>query len=416
MDTADPETRDGFATALRTALQTAETALVPKTRSRRLAIFQQWTDFCTEHGRQPSLSDVPDPETRLCYLLVFGSRIRSRASPATGKAVRAGSVASALLAVGQGITALGVPDPRKEAPGADRNHPLLASYLKALQDADDPSTRAYPANITIIQNLPEALDTEHPQHGRLNLHVIDLCIIGFFWLLRPAEYLLSATHGRSQAFRLQDVSFLADGRLLPAADAPLNDWNVSRITRASLTFHDQKNAVRGEQISHAATNHPQLCPCKALARICAHLRAHAATPDTPIYTYYNHAGQARHIEPHLITNALRHSAHSLYSTTGIPAELLSARSLRPGGATALLCAGVDADVIQLLGRWKSDAMLRYLRVAATANTHNFAQHMLTAGAYTFAPNTYDNNHYPPVPREAPRPFLDAIARETLYHD
>jgi hypothetical protein len=325
-------------------------------------------------------------------------------------------VSSALLAVGQGIAALGVPDPRKEAPGSDRNHPLLTSYLKALEDADDPSTRAYPANITIVQHLPEVLDTAHPQHGRANLHTIDLCVVGFFWLLRPAEYLYSAAQGRSQAFRLQDVCFQADGRLLPAADASLNDLDVSRITRATLTFNDQKNAVRGEQISHAATQHPLLCPCKALARICAHLRAYGAAPATPLYTYYDNLGQVHHAQPQFVTNALRHAANSLQATTGIPAALLSARSLRPGGATALLCAGVDADVIQLLGRWKSDAMLRYLRVAATANTRNFAQTMLNAGAYTFAPNTYDEAHYPPIPREAPTEFASAHAREMHYHD
>jgi hypothetical protein len=41
-------------------------------------------------------------------------------------------------------------------------------------------------------------------------------------------------------------------------------------------------------------------------------------------------------------------------------ELISARSMRPGGATALLCASVDADSIKLVGRWKSDSMLSHL--------------------------------------------------------
>ena len=50
---------------------------------------------------------------------------------------------------------------------------------------------------------------------------------------------------------------------------------------------------------------------------------------------------------------------------GIPAASISCRSLRPGGATALLCAGVDDETIKLIGRWQSDAMLRYLRVDAT---------------------------------------------------
>ena len=39
------------------------------------------------------------------------------------------------------------------------------------------------------------------------------------------------------------------------------------------------------------------------------------------------------------------------------AEFHSARSLRAGGATALLCAGVDPIITQLVGRWKSDGRL-----------------------------------------------------------
>jgi hypothetical protein len=101
--------------------------------------------------------------------------------------------------------------------------------------------------------------------------------------------------------------------------------------------------------------------------------------------------------------------------TGIEPSLLSARSLRPGGATALLYTGIDTDVIQLLGRWKSDAMLRYLRVAALAHTSNLSQQMLTAGTYTFAPTTYTASARP-VPVQAPPAFLQAITRKNLYYN
>ena len=39
---------------------------------------------------------------------------------------------------------------------------------------------------------------------------------------------------------------------------------------------------------------------------------------------------------------------------------VSARSLRAAGAMALLCLGVDHDIISLIGRWRSDEMTRYL--------------------------------------------------------
>ena len=85
-----------------------------------------------------------------------------------------------------------------------------------------------------------------------------------------------------------------------------------------------------------------------------------------------------------ITNALWWAAKRIEDRTGIPHHLISAtRSLRPGGATALLCANVDKQSIQLLGQWKSDAMLRYLHVHSMNATQWFSAAMLKHGAFTF---------------------------------
>ena len=43
---------------------------------------------------------------------------------------------------------------------------------------------------------------------------------------------------------------------------------------------------------------------------------------------------------------------------------------------ALLVAGVDTDRIKLMGRWRSDAMLRYLTVQAEPIMRHFAEKML----------------------------------------
>lgn len=360
------------------------------------------------------MSDVVDPEVRLCYLLVYGWRYRQRPGR-HGKPVRSKTISTALCSIGKGISHLGAPDPRFAAPGSSQLHPLLKDFCASLERQDDPTSRAHPANVTILRHLcsPEAGD-DLPR-SPLSRHLIDLSIIGFFWLLRPAEYLLGSGQTRSTAFRLCDASFVVDDRAILATDASLNDLDVSRILRATLTFNDQKNAVRGEQITHAATTDPQLCPCKALARLCATLRAHGAAAATPLYTYYPSDGPPLGVTPDHLTAALKASARATQPSTGIPPDLISARSVRPGGATALLCSGVESDVIQLLGRWRSDAMLRYLRVTALATRDNHAQRMLLAGDYTFAPNTCTPDHALPVPVQAPRAFLSALDRENLYH-
>ena len=52
---------------------------------------------------------------------------------------------------------------------------------------------------------------------------------------------------------------------------------------------------------------------------------------------------------------------------------------------ALLCAHVDSDTIKLLGRWRSDEMLRYLHVQAQPVMKDFAAKMLQSGVYSLIP-------------------------------
>ena len=404
MDAATPAERDSFQADLNAALQLAATANTSKYDRSKDSLFGHWAQFCQSQGWSITLSDVPDHDNKICRLLVFAERYRRKGR--TNKPVKADAVAKALLAVGTGIADLVPPDPtgRPRDPryvDLDNMHHLLSSYIKACRNNDEPPTRAYPCNVTIIRDLFEALDLNDPTYGALNRRVIDLIIVAFFWLARPAEYLEEpGSQARSEAFKLRDIVLTMGGTVYSAPTAPLNDENsIARIQYAALTFSDQKNAVRGEQVGHRATDDPLICGAKALGRIARDLRLANAPPDTPIFRHYNRTTrQWYNVRPRHITNALRHSANYSSKLTGINPMLLSARSLRPGGATALLCAGVDSDSIQLLGRWMSDAMFRYLRIQAAAHSSNYAQRMLDHGDYTFTPQAFANSQ---LPQEAP---------------
>jgi hypothetical protein len=52
---------------------------------------------------------------------------------------------------------------------------------------------------------------------------------------------------------------------------------------------------------------------------------------------------------------------------------------------ALLCAHVETNIIRLLGRWRSDEMLRY-HVQAKPVMHDFSRRILTGGSFTLLPN------------------------------
>ena len=57
--------------------------------------------------------------------------------------------------------------------------------------------------------------------------------------------------------------------------------------------------------------------------------------------------------------------------------------LRAGGAMALLAAQMDSDTIRILGRWRSDTMLRYLHTMSKSFTDGLAFHMFQYGNYAF---------------------------------
>ena len=181
---------------------------------------------------------------------------------------------------------------------------------------------------------------------------------------------------------------------------------MRRGTHVALIFTDQKNCVKGETVGHCSSGDPFWDPVKRIARRVEYLRLQNAPADTPLFTYYDRHNQPKYITTLDITKCLRRAATSVYNKTGILPNRITGQSLRSGGATALLCANWDKDKIQLLGRWKSDAMLRYLRMQAMQATSEASKAMLNHGCFTFHPSTQDQDDY--LPQQTPPALLQLI--------
>ena len=102
-----------------------------------------------------------------------------------------------------------------------------------------------------------------------------------------------------------------------------------------------------------------------------------------------------------ITDALRLTCTLMGPQYGFSHRDISARSLRASGAMALLCASVDTDIIRLIGRWRSDEMLRYLHVQAEPVMRDFSARMLQHGTFTLLPNREVPMFYKHPSRSAP---------------
>ena len=59
--------------------------------------------------------------------------------------------------------------------------------------------------------------------------------------------------------------------------------------------------------------------------------------------------------------------------------------MQADGAMALLMARVDTDTIHLVGRWRSDIMLRYFHTTAQTFTEGLTASMVQHGDYALIP-------------------------------
>jgi hypothetical protein len=215
-----------------------------------------------------------------------------------------------------------------------------------------------------------------------NQAIGDMISLAFFFLLRPGEYTISPAE--STPFRICDVSLQLAGQplnLLTASDADI--LNADFVT---LEFDTQKSGVRGEVVGQGRSGNPHLCPVLATARRIIHLRAHGAPRTQPLATYFLNNKWFPVLTTD-ITAALRAAVTYIGPhRVGLLPSDVTAKSLRASGAMALLVSRVDTDLIRLLGRWRSDEMLRYLHLQAQPIMQRFAPLMVAHGDYTLLPN------------------------------
>ena len=355
----------------------------------------RWCDYCEGLGVDPMLDDVVDP---IPFLQVFAARWRSGEIAPRGEPVRARTVENALRAIGQTMASVGAEDRRLNLSGKIEYR--VQQQLKGYSKIDPPPDRVKPIPFQIVNHVNMVATLAGDP---LSLATANLTTLGFFFLLRPGEYTRPTASSPNQPFRLQDATFRFGNQTLPAATANLDQ--IKLATFATLTFTTQKNAVRGEVVGHARSGQATTCPVAALIGRVLHLRAHSAPPATTLCTVYITATNIKHTTPTILTATLRSAAAAL-PDLGLLPHHISARALRAGGAMALLCSQVDSDIIKLVGRWRSDEMLRYLHLQAYPLMMHLAPSMVRGGHFRML------SHQPLPP--AAFPLLAAAADAALH--
>ncbi len=369
ISTLDPVKAHRFGCDIRTAQATVLQGISPGRASSAATAWSKWIEFTNDLGLDPFLQAFQD---KVPFLQVFAHRVHIGELAASGNPIRSRSAEDYVPHIGQTFLHVGAKDPRLNS--AHTIDFRLQRTLKAWKACDPAPDRVKPIPIQVIRRI--AFLAQSSPDPTLCASA-DMIIIAFFYLLRPGEY----TDNDKTPFRIADVQLFIGDTRINIMTAPVKQVQQARF--ASLTFTTQKNGVRGEVIGLARSGDPYLCPVLATIRRVLYLRQHLAPSDTPLARVFNTSTK---VTSSLLTTCIRDAVAHLGPSLGFLPDDVSARCLRAAGATALLLAKVDPDVIRLIGRWRSDEMLRYLHVQAYPLMKNYAQQMLSAGTYTLIPS------------------------------
>ncbi|KAF4133566.1 hypothetical protein GN958_ATG16903 [Phytophthora infestans] len=306
--------------------------------------WQQWRTFCAHLGVSRWLPQR-DPETQSLLLVVFaihcwsGGNQHGRASAST--------IQSKLCHIRWYHRAFAGFDPQLRP-----NHALAIAGMRRTGPA---TRRRGTVTRQMLEWIIRHLDFKHPQHRVL----AGAAILGFFFLLRSAEYL--AVKGRRRIYTLQVRDVILQDEL------GLQTSSLHTAVAVEITLRGQKNDQQGHGTKRvlSRSGHRALCPVLAGRLLTENARNLQLRPEDPICSIK----ASTMLPAETMSKVLQAAAKA----TGEDATLFSCHSLRRGGATALLSAGVDSTAVMLHGRWKTDSYQRYTSYTNESGRHLAAQ-------------------------------------------
>lgn len=208
----------------------------------------------------------------------------------------------------------------------------------------------------------------------IQIATIQLAIVGFFFAMRSCEYLKvpQANQHRTDILRIRCIRFFKDGIEL-GHDSPLLEY----ADCVSVTFEMQKKDEKGDTVTQIATGDILLCPVRMWAAIVRRLWSYPGTTwDTKVSSVWNE-GKIEHITSEIMINALNAACESFgWERLNIQPGDIGTHSIRSGAAMAMYLGDVPVYSIMMLGRWSSDAFLRYIRKQVEQFSHNVSKRMI----------------------------------------
>jgi hypothetical protein len=220
-----------------------------------------------------------------------------------------------------------------------------------------------------------------------------LQVLAFFFCMRSCEYSDVKGERRTKTVRVKNIRFFSHTRLL-SNDSP----EIFNATSVSITFEWQKRDIRDDTITHQKSSDSIgdkiMCPVRAAAELISSLYKSgipsSKVPDLQINTVI-HNGALYTIPSSMILERIRSAVRSLgVNKLGFTEEEVGTHSNRSGGAMGMFLSGTPVYTIMLLGRWSSDAFMRYIRKQVLSMSHGVSSKMIQFEEFYTVPDFVHN--------------------------
>jgi len=321
------------------AAETLVNSIAPNTRKTYGDNLKFFLGFCERQNLSPILdgSDKRGEEARLIEYVMYEYAVHGN---------KYSTIKIKLYAIRAATMDEGYPNPLE-------NKPTLARHMKGIKALRGATNSKEPLPPEAFRNI-----LRQTQGKTILLRATALAIvIGFFFLLRISEF-AARDKWYMEVFILlrQDVTFFHNGQLC-AWDHPLVDA-VELHIRGSKTDQRKQGCRRMQQASGDLI----LCPVRCMVEWFGLTEGSLIPSTAPLFSIPlgRDGSEWKVLTRETVTLLMKGAAVDC----GLKPKHVATHSIRISGATALLIAGVPAEVVKIMGRWISNAFIGYTRYQA----------------------------------------------------
>ena len=255
----------------------------------------------------------------------------------------------------------------------------MASLIRAYRNVDPPkqSQKAITPRFLTLLYKHFVDDRGRNEGDSLNAHFVDLYIGMFFFAARACEFCKTRSEGKTKRITMGDLTFRDRNKNTIEIN---QEEDIERARFVTVRFRDQKNGEKNEKRTQGRTGRRDLDPVIRLAWAVLRIKRRvtdwgATTEMCTIGTRSNQLRISDEVSLELIRSICR--IYGGQDHFGFSPKEIGNRSLRSGAAMALALSpkNYGETQIMILGRWKSNAFMAYIRPQMLELTSGLAADM-----------------------------------------